>query len=1358
MVSSVALVAVQVVAFADGELKLHGVLNLAEHCKITASCSAGPNGAKYGIDSAIDGDLNTWWASCDRPQYPVTIRLTLAQPTSLDTLAFVQAENPSIYTNWKRVRVEFSDGTTVEEELKDSAAPVLIRFARRTVAWVEVSIVEAHDPAQHYVTLREIMLLDDPERKVTIKMPPTERWKNPDLTPLGRPEHPCVYATREDVERAKRRIATEPWARRWFESAKASADEWAGKEDAWIASLIPPKGACFAYGFTGCPICGASWGTWGAARCTFENPGHVTCANGHVLPDAEHPDPGTGYVGPDGRTHYFVGSYNAWLVETLQFKALQPLAYVYALTGDEKYAAKAAYILDLLADIYPSCDKGSWDYPSNPPSGRFCRPWYQVARVLIHYTDWYDLLYHSSALDQLSVRPGLTRRANIETNLLQNGARYCYDQSLHGRLHNGEADYIRGALAVGCCLGIPWYIDWAYDGPYGILNMIRNNADRDGQYFETSTMYADHTRELYLTFAEPLLNYRSTKYPGGINLYDDPQFQSFLVLPQLSFNCLGKSPRFGDSAPDTTRSFLPGVLTSVFDYRLAERLYARVSNQQDKRRFGALLSALCDGDVTRMRDSNAEVPWLLFHGAEPPTEEVRYYEPLWDRRIHRCEFFGQKGIGILRTGKGATAQAALVRFGPTLNHGHLDDLNLNYYALGYELTYDLGYGLGSTHTQVGWAYQTASHNLVLVDETPQGSDGSGTGGSLHLFADLPGLKIMEASAENSYVRQGVSVYRRLVAMVGDGPETYLVDMFRVAGGKQHDYLFHSFGTEVQFSQVELGAPDAGSLAGPEIRWGELQLNDGDMLGHPGKPYWNPPPGNGLGFLMAPQRGRTDDTWTATWPVPEGDGAVRLTMLGQPGTEVITAWAPGILPTYPKARYAIARRKGGNLASIFVAIIEPYSPRLAGVQVDADEIAAKGHVTAGETKYVAEHQVFLYKGTGPGDELRWPLRVDTEGDYLVAVDHYHSHSYGQAQILIDGQPVGAPLVGTANEVRAAPLATLGVVHLAAGDHLAAVRMVADDGAGHYWFGIRSLWLLPGGTNVSTEPQPFVRRAERLVCTPQDSEIEAAGLLVMLDDAGNRYDAILSATDGGHERRFASEARAFRLQGAFAHARIEGELPSEAHLVATRRFAFGHFEFICGEAAYQGTVRSVDLNRAVFETTTRLPTDGRLAGQPILFSSERYSRNTAYRIASVESLPDGSRLTLEAPSFVLGTGIVEDDPSSAHEFVSLLPHEYARSDSVPGTQFFSGKLIRGERFATRIIRTQFGQFMRCEVERTNGMRAGDVFAIVDVQAGDRFSIPTVAYLQRKQDGSFGGYATTDVTVVRGGQPIARVVPSS
>ncbi|MDA0747451.1 MAG: heparinase II/III family protein [bacterium] len=746
------------------------------------------------------------------------------------------------------------------------------------------------------------------------------------LEETGRNTHPCVYLTPKDVQRAQHNVQTYPWAKTYAEDTLQKANNVLDRSPQWIRHHCPDKGAAFAYGFTGCPVCSNKWGTWGGADCSFDRPGTVRCSNGHMLPDTDHPDPGTGYAAPDGRIHYFVGSYNAWVVETYQTWCTW-LSTAYILTNDEKYATLCAVILDTLAEIYPSCDKGSWDYPSDPPSGRLCRPWYQVARVLVPLVNNYDMIYNSPALDEPSTVPGFTRRKNIEQNMLKNGAAYCYEQSLEGGMHNGQADYIRGSLAVGCLLGIEHYVDWAVEGPYGIRAMVNNNADRDGRYIESSLGYALHARDLYLTFSEPLLNYRSKKYPQGLNLYDDPVFRSFYVLPGLSLDCAGHWPRYGDSGPDTHRTDPPQNFFNAGDYRYAERLFSRVTDPQIKNTFAALLHLFANNNLEQLRAESTDRAWLLFHANPPPQNPP----PLPESTAHllsRSLLLGQKGIAVLRTPPGPHAQACLLRYGPVLNHGHLDDLNLNYFALGYELTYDLGYGNGSTHTQVGWCKQTASHQLVLVNEKRQQSDPEqdDTGGSLHLFADMPGLQLTDADANAVYRSSGVQTYRRCLALIGNGPESYLLDIFRVEGGQQHDYLAHTLSNDLTCEGVNLGDPQPGSLAGPNINWGERQQNDGFLSGVPQKPYWNAPPENGLGFLMHPRRGTPDSTWSATWTLPDGENHLRLTALPQDNTEVLTAWAPGVYSVHPKAAHVIARRRSQNgpLNSTFVTVREPYS--------------------------------------------------------------------------------------------------------------------------------------------------------------------------------------------------------------------------------------------------------------------------------------------------------------------------------------------------------------------------------------------------------------------------------------------------
>jgi hypothetical protein len=755
-----------------------------------------------------------------------------------------------------------------------------------------------------------------------------------------KPRHPGVYLTPADIERAKTNITRFAWAKAVFDRIIQEADAWAAKDDAWLLAQVPPKGACFAYGFTGCPVCGASWGIWDKARASFENPGHVTCDNGHVLPDADHPDQGQGYTGPDGRIHYFVGSYNAWVIEKLTLAAAENLAYAYSLTGNDKYAAKAALILDAVAAIYPSCDKGSWDYPSDPPSGRLDRPWYQVSRVLVHLVDQYDQIYHSPALDAPSVEPGLTRRRNIEDNMLKNGAAYCYEHSLEGPLHNGAADYIRGALAAGLCLGIPEYIRWAVDGPFGIHSLLENNVGRDGQYYETSALYADHARNLYVTFAEPLLNCRQDPYPAGLDLYQIPRFRALMSLLNISLMCAGHRPSFGDTAPDISRIDDPARPFEKSDFMALERLFARSKTEEERKTPAFLLDHLAAGQADRMRAEAQDPVWLLFHaGAVPPSQTPLPAEQR--RRLEGSHFLGQKGIAILRP-DGRSEQAVLLRFGPSLNHGHLDDLNFNYFARGFELTYDLGYDLGSTHTQVGWSRQTASHNLVVVDESSQQGM---TGGSLHLFTAFPGLKVMEASSENSYKDAGIRLYRRTMALV-DAGNPYLLDIFRVSGGRRHDYVSHFLGSLTDVKGVGLGQEEKGSLAGTDIAWGLRQLNDGDMEGYPNRPYWNPPPGNGYGFLVRPKRGRTEGGWSAEWTVDNG-ARIRLLMAGQPETEVIQAEAPGISPKYPRAGYIIARRNGRDLASRYAAVIEAYAQRPGVESIERLPIKEEEHDSAAE---------------------------------------------------------------------------------------------------------------------------------------------------------------------------------------------------------------------------------------------------------------------------------------------------------------------------------------------------------------------------------------------------------------------------
>lgn len=751
---------------------------------------------------------------------------------------------------------------------------------------------------------------------------------------LASASHPRLYYTPEDAKRARINIERFDWAKQYFDRIRTSADKWAAMPDGELRALVPPSGSRFAYGFSGCPECGASWPWWGQGGvASWERPGQATCTScKRTFPDADHPDDGNGWKSPkNGKTYYFVGCYNAFAVQQITLHILRDLSLAYTLTGDGKYSRAAAAVYDALADTYPTTTEGSADYPSDPNFGRLERPQYLVARALVLYAKYLDLLCDSPHFAAPSRSGNGSVRDHIEESVIRDGGRFNYQEAIKGYmgLTNGQADYVRGALVAGVMLGDREWIDCGASGPYRLESFLGNCLDRDGHYYETSVGYAAHAIHLYLDMAEMLYNLRTPEYPNGLDLYKHPRFRQTLFQAGVDFDCFGHFPRFGDWEPDFS-TVVSDERFIAAPYLHSELLAVRAGDDAARRDWEAARDWICDGDVESRRASKAADSWrewLLFH-AEPvaPASGAPGARPRNEPAPRPV--LGGKGAVVLRSGRGRTGRAALMRYGPSNTHGHYDDLNINFYALGRELTYDLGYGLGSAHVQTGWAKHTASHNCVVVNEKSQ-LGAPGTGGSAYFHADAAPVRAFEASSEASYASEGVDTYRRTIALVDlPGGRTYLLDVFRVAGGNQHDLMWHFQGEMTAIEGADMGPVQAeGSLAGPGIEWGSKVGASGDLIGSADqRAYWNPPPGNGYGFLYNVRRAtRVSDHCTATWSVdPKGNGRLALHLLPEPGVEIATAEAPGILPTFPKPDFAIIRRSGEDLASGFVSVLEPYT--------------------------------------------------------------------------------------------------------------------------------------------------------------------------------------------------------------------------------------------------------------------------------------------------------------------------------------------------------------------------------------------------------------------------------------------------
>ncbi len=741
------------------------------------------------------------------------------------------------------------------------------------------------------------------------------------LAPGG---HPKLYQNQADLTRAMENIQRAPWAAQHRDASVASADKWAVMSDEQLKALIPEVGSVFAYGFSGCPACGTSWSFWGNGVVSPDKPGVVTCHKcKEVFPNEKYPDSGQGYHDEkSGKTYYFVGIYNAYVIREVILTALPHLSYAYAVTKDRKYSHAAAVIFDKLALLYPTSTTGSIDYPSQNNSGRLEQPQYQVARLLVKLAEALDMLYDSPDFAEPSAYAKGSVREHVEASVIADGGKYCYDMAVSGYcgLTNGQADYIRGTMAAGIMLDKKEWIDYAVSGPYGIYSFLDNCLDRDGQYYETSVGYSDHGVGLYIDMAEMLYHMRTTDHPNGINIYTHPKFQKTLARSMTDIECFGHLPRFGDWGPDTTPLTAYDPFSSAA-YLRTEYLVARAENDAARDHFLALRQTLAYGDIEQRRADKTLAGfrrWLSFN-AEPVAKSQKTLD------IKPQTLLGGRGATIFRSGEGLDGRAALLRYGPCLNHGHFDDLNINFFGLGRELTYDIGYSLGSAHVQVGWARATASHNLVVVNEKNQMlSDGGG--GSLYFCTDTAPVRAMEASSEASYASEGVKTYRRTMALIDTASSSYMLDIFRVAGGTQHDLMWHFLGELDSVKGVNLGeVQEAGSLAGPDLDWGRKVGPSGYLIGCADKgDYWNPPPGNGYGFLYNVRRGAASkSSCTATWKfAKDNPQSVRLTLLPEQGSELITATGPAILTRLPNTDFSILRRKGEDLTSAFVSIVEP----------------------------------------------------------------------------------------------------------------------------------------------------------------------------------------------------------------------------------------------------------------------------------------------------------------------------------------------------------------------------------------------------------------------------------------------------
>ncbi len=291
------------------------------------------------------------------------------------------------------------------------------------------------------------------------------------------------------------------------------------------------------------------------------------------------------------------------------------------------------------------------------------------------------------------------------------------------------------------------------------------------------------------------------------------------------------------------------------------------------------------------------------------------------------KLLGCMGHVVLAKGEGENQQQAHLHFSGMHGHEHYDSLALMVWSQNEEMLSGTRYRPipddVSTHA---WHAATAGHNTVVIDETNQHTRFSGprrtitekdhfpfdpqprwlnyghgdsmTDGRLRLYAaQWAPVQIAEADGDRAY--HGLAdLYRRTIALVEvDSEHHYIVDVFRVGGGRTHDWMLHgclqlpyTVETDVTLSD----RPGTAHTHLDQLRAGALdQISSFSFVYEDGK--------RSRHWLMMPE---TSELWVGRGP------AMRRT---------------GHNP------FAFVRHQGGE--SLFVAVHEFYSgqPALNGIE-------------------------------------------------------------------------------------------------------------------------------------------------------------------------------------------------------------------------------------------------------------------------------------------------------------------------------------------------------------------------------------------------------------------------------------------
>lgn len=671
-------------------------------------------------------------------------------------------------------------------------------------------------------------------------------------------------------------------------------------------------------------------------------------------------DDGSGWIDPKGNKYTFIAYYNHWgLWNGYISNAMKYFRDAFVYTGDVKYATAGLVMLDRIADFYPQMDVSAYKWTDgfrnstgSTDQGKILGSIWET-ELIRDFIGSYDAFYPATKLSAPPFVTFLSKQGqkyqlgaiknsatsishHIEDGIVRQVYPAIQKAQIYGNFGFHQSTLAMAAVVLDEEVTSKQWIDfifktgdlansagtWKVTG--GNLNaVLLDQIDRDGFGDEGSPEYNSYWLTDLKYAADILEGY--TRYPSA-DLYENAKFKK-MFSSQIDLIIAGQyTAQIGDSGSmGNSQIFLePSQMLKAFaKYKnplFAQAAYFLNGNSLNGL-HGDILSANAGNVIADIQTTITQFGGLQLNSAN----RTGY------------GFTALRGKAGLLAGMGTPLTPANVEGQRTLwmyygsnvtEHAHKDSLNIGLDAYGVNIAPDMGYVSYADNNPLRtyWEANTISHNTVVVDQSTQQSV-SRVGTPLHFDATE---RVRLIDVDDSKVYPQTAMYRRTSAMIRiDQNHSYVVDLFRVKGGSEHNFSFHGAEGTVTTTGLALIKQAQGTYAGANIPYASNTYNKAHS--------------SGFNYLQNIQKdSKPTQNFSVDWAA-KNNVHLRLTMLGDLTDVALADGAPPQnKPGNPKSlKFLVAHRSGSQLESNFTSVIEPYQGSSLIQTITAVSVKASG---------------------------------------------------------------------------------------------------------------------------------------------------------------------------------------------------------------------------------------------------------------------------------------------------------------------------------------------------------------------------------------------------------------------------------